>query len=237
MVDFSGGTWRSLIDGSEVSAIPDSVLEDFEWGGPLSDRYDGNFRGADIVEDSTLEGDFLVESPDVDEFAFFNDESDGPTTEQGMAYLCWVDIGTDDDTRLSTLMHVNEDDGDLFAYGFRLNEFAGEINIMKQDGGTSDITQGSDWDETLASETTTITQAPATIVFGQNDDGEIRFEHYDDKLIDPEDILDESPDGTVSVNDTTHTSGTIGWVEDAGREGQKMDNYVHLAGFETIFSD
>ena len=25
MVDFTGGTWRSLIDGSEVSAIPDSV--------------------------------------------------------------------------------------------------------------------------------------------------------------------------------------------------------------------
>ena len=26
MVDFTGGTWRSLIDGSEVGAIPDSVV-------------------------------------------------------------------------------------------------------------------------------------------------------------------------------------------------------------------
>ena len=27
MVDFTGGTWRSLVDGSEVVAIPDSVVE------------------------------------------------------------------------------------------------------------------------------------------------------------------------------------------------------------------
>jgi len=26
MTDFTGGTWRSLVDGSEVSAIPDSVV-------------------------------------------------------------------------------------------------------------------------------------------------------------------------------------------------------------------
>ena len=29
MVDFTGGTWRSLIDGSEVSAIPDTVVDRF----------------------------------------------------------------------------------------------------------------------------------------------------------------------------------------------------------------
>ena len=30
MVDFTGGTWRSLIDGSEVSAIPDASIWDSE---------------------------------------------------------------------------------------------------------------------------------------------------------------------------------------------------------------
>jgi len=30
MVDFTGGTWRSLIDGSEVIAIPDSAIAQFD---------------------------------------------------------------------------------------------------------------------------------------------------------------------------------------------------------------
>ena len=30
MVDFTGGTWRSLIDGQEVSAIPDGLVDNFE---------------------------------------------------------------------------------------------------------------------------------------------------------------------------------------------------------------
>ena len=39
MVDFTGGTWRSLIDGQEVSAIPDSVVsrpDDNDEGGDQS---------------------------------------------------------------------------------------------------------------------------------------------------------------------------------------------------------
>ena len=36
MVDFTGGTWRSLIDGSEVSAIPDTA-EDWERNNPFAD--------------------------------------------------------------------------------------------------------------------------------------------------------------------------------------------------------
>ena len=64
MVDFTGGTWRSLIDGSEVSAIPDSpiglntiayyqftddddtsVLSDFEGS------FDGSISGMSYVSD------------------------------------------------------------------------------------------------------------------------------------------------------------------------------------------
>ena len=42
MVDFTGGTWRSLVDGAEISAIPDpDVYLDDDWGdNKLTDRDD-----------------------------------------------------------------------------------------------------------------------------------------------------------------------------------------------------
>jgi len=55
MVDFTGGTWRSLIDGEEVGAIPDSVVDNFNDddaepaglynGNSLSDFYEGAQNG------------------------------------------------------------------------------------------------------------------------------------------------------------------------------------------------
>ena len=61
MVDFTGGTWRSLIDGSEVSAIPDSVVgrfnaKDEDSTGPLSTISDqvGPFDlsgSCDVIDD------------------------------------------------------------------------------------------------------------------------------------------------------------------------------------------
>ena len=47
MVDFTGGTWRSLIDGSEVSAIPDTVVS------RPDDDSTGNSENADGVAIAT----------------------------------------------------------------------------------------------------------------------------------------------------------------------------------------
>ena len=57
MVDFTGGTWRSLIDGSEVSAIPDSALIHID---PLSDDLDDGESFSTLTdfsgEDNNLSG-------------------------------------------------------------------------------------------------------------------------------------------------------------------------------------
>ena len=52
MVDFTGGTWRSLIDGSEVSAIPDpEVYLHDDWGdNKLTDRDDSGTTTHNGVE-------------------------------------------------------------------------------------------------------------------------------------------------------------------------------------------
>ena len=57
MVDFTGGTWRSLVDGAEISAIPDSEVDSFEQYEPggdnnLSDNYFGDTGNFEIHTDS-----------------------------------------------------------------------------------------------------------------------------------------------------------------------------------------
>ena len=55
MVDFTGGTWRSLIDGSEVSAIPDSVVA--RYSAKEDERSTGNISTIDdLVGDNDLSG-------------------------------------------------------------------------------------------------------------------------------------------------------------------------------------
>ena len=53
MVDFTGGTWRSLIDGSEVVAIPDRVVN----RAPLDDGAGTTFSDAVGDADGTLQND------------------------------------------------------------------------------------------------------------------------------------------------------------------------------------
>ena len=75
MVDFTGGTWRSLIDGSEVSAIADDLIwqvvsEDFQdpWPDQIADaNLDVDGLEETTVDDRTVisgdsgDGDFAVE--------------------------------------------------------------------------------------------------------------------------------------------------------------------------------
>ena len=65
MVDFTGGTWRSLIDGQEVSAIPDSVLKPEESD---LDNFDGDTGDLEIVSVDTLTQDNILRVDDEDNF-------------------------------------------------------------------------------------------------------------------------------------------------------------------------
>ena len=59
MTEFT--TWRSLVDGEGIIAIPDSSIDNFEWGGPVADRYEGATSEWEINTDNPiLSGDFSL---------------------------------------------------------------------------------------------------------------------------------------------------------------------------------
>ena len=73
MVDFTGGTWRSLIDGSEVGAIPDAqdlqAVYAIDDGSDLTvtdseGNNDGTITGANWVSESELGQDSVLEFDD-----------------------------------------------------------------------------------------------------------------------------------------------------------------------------
>ena len=86
MVDFTGGTWRSLIDGSEVSAIPDSDL----WysinegsGQTFTDSNgdsDGDLVGGTWVEDSDFYDGWYVDLDSTDDHVLVGGGSNGDTS-------------------------------------------------------------------------------------------------------------------------------------------------------------
>ena len=84
MVDFTGGTWRSLIDGQEVSATPDSVVENFERSDPIDD-YSGNTEDASVETTDTIEGDQSLQwgSSDGGNEIHTDFSVDGPTPSKG----------------------------------------------------------------------------------------------------------------------------------------------------------
>ena len=57
MTDFSGGSWRSLITGDTVSAIPDS--EDFEHN-DLTANYGGDTGAFSIQTGTVQEGNYAL---------------------------------------------------------------------------------------------------------------------------------------------------------------------------------
>jgi len=111
MVDFTGGTWRSLIDGEEVSAIPDSAVMQLRFdegtGSIASDSVGNNdgtlLESAEWVSGSYT-GDFAIE---------FN--ANGGTTDDRVRVDHDTDLnpGTDDFTLIATAMQYEATSGDI----------------------------------------------------------------------------------------------------------------------------
>ena len=237
--DISGAT----IDGTEVQEItmdgdvvwvatlPQGVIEDFEWGGNLSDRYDGRVGGASLEENSTLEGDYLL-NVSGSETTILNDYLSTPQTEQGHFYSIWQSID-EDDARNSVLMNA-EDDGGLYCYGVSASRRDDHVAIRKMNGGVSHIDSSSDWDVfEVESESYSVSQ-DGTLVFGQNSDGNITLEYYDGSHIEPENLENENPDVSITAsNEDDYTSGKIGFSTTANRDNQLFDYYYNLGEMDS----
>ena len=116
MTEFT--TWRSLVDGAEISAIPDTRVEDWEWGGPASDRYDlerGSFDNISIDQNEPVElGDFsckfdIEPDEDIEMYREFDDNDDDQDyhPDVGDKIYCWFYLEESDSSpRFGCLMDV-----------------------------------------------------------------------------------------------------------------------------------
>ena len=190
MVDFTGGTWRSLIDGSEVSAIPDPdtyqgyTLNEFP-PDPYTNLVDGNIFVSD--DQSLQDGQSLLfdmsDNTGIDSGVLAlveSDMSDGRFEEVRMSYwerssaaggaLRWLD---DNDEELIsvgtanpevTVIHGNEEK-EILESDPSPNYEAWRTIILSidWDGGTVDMT----WEDIDGS---TSTQTASNLSFIGNPD-------------------------------------------------------------------
>jgi len=221
------GDGRILFDRD---VITDSVIEDFEWGGNLQDRYGGTLGGATLANDSSLEGNFLLDA-DGDECTIWNTHHSLPQTEQQRFYSAWQKVDTGGDGERSTILHHVDEDG-LDCYGFSASPRDDHVAIRKQNGGSTHIDRSDDWDEfEFVSESFSVSEF-GTLVFGQNDD-DLMFDYYDDDLIEPEDLVNSTPDvSLVASGETDFTSGRIGFSTTHDRESL-FDYYVDLGNMDS----
>ena len=119
MTDFSGGSWRSLITGDTVSAIPDSAIDYFE---------DENLNNYDVLSDAlsitsnSLSGEYslLMNSDPLVEISSLSGLDDYPVKGDIVRYIVRSDegnggieavIGADSGGGVSGVINVR--DGDL----------------------------------------------------------------------------------------------------------------------------
>ena len=144
MVDFTGGTWRSLIDGSEVGAIPDpwpnSYLQDDFGDGVLEDREDTETTTHNGVTgvyrpEWTISGEPVV----VDEKVVFSDgetiEIDYDINTDEKTTWNWENVSVDDTASERSFFFFWREDGDN-RWQLSLRADSNEIRVLKRVNGS-----------------------------------------------------------------------------------------------------
>ena len=142
MVDFTGGTWRSLIDGSEVGGIPDAAIHQWRFdegaGETVSDSVgseDGTISGADWTSND-WEGGWALDGDGTGDYVSTGELGDfGENLHTDFALIATVE--TNDDS--GTIMGVFHDPGDAstnameFGFDIEFDGDAGKIALRLRD--------------------------------------------------------------------------------------------------------
>jgi len=213
MTDFTGGAWRSLVDGQEIVDIP--VLADFESGDLSNWSNTSNFG---VQQDVVFEGQYAVEHTSQSNFSVMTyDDPNGDVTGRGQTiqYRCYVPSG-------------------VSAYGshaFGIENSGSDYYTVRIDGsgssGVRKVSSGS------ASEVTDLGSIPVDEwlrVVRRWFDGSEDGRNQGDMEIE---VFDSSGNSvlTLTGNDTEYTSSVIGldatfsgsWVVDNIVAGETTD--------------
>ena len=202
MVDFTGGTWRSLIDGSEVSGIPDTVVLRPE-DGDLT-HFEGSTDLFEIVSSPTVTQDLTLRSIGDGEGGIFSTEGLAENyPERGIMFETFIS----EETTTPVPSTLFGDDID--------NCYIAEIS-----GAVDEITLGDIEDGTIDRiESASVTIDPDT-AYGQRiywDDPEITYQLWD---IDSDGNFVEQL-GEVSISDERFDGPGLGFL----RESSDDDAY------------
>ena len=200
MTNYNFQKWRSLIDGQEVSAIPDSVVDNFEEilyedeGNTLGDYYAGDLSGFEREQSIVFEGDFSLNV--VGGRDSISSTSGLPNYPgQGDTFSVWeYEVGSVNNTDAGILFGVQFEGSDPDSYYTRVRPNGDRIQLFKiENGNFTEL-----FDKTLHAHLEEWYQ----YVIDWGTDGSINIT-----------INDESGTelGSVSETDNTYTGGGIGF--------------------------
>ena len=206
-------TWRSLVDGEEILAIPDSVVEDFERTNPLDD-YFGDVGDFDVVDSDPIEGDKTLETDRGagQEIISTSGLSDYP--QRGDVFSCLI-MATD--SRGGPEVIFGASDVDNF-YDVRTEPGSDNIRLAVTEGGSR---------TTLDSASPSLDVGEVYdvgITWSENNDIDVSLYDWDETEFERGSAL-----ASLSANDDTHASESGIGFRTAGNDGQdpnRWDWYV-----------
>ena len=192
MVDFTGGTWRSLIDGSEVSAIPDSVVLQ-----PKTNDLDQFTGDTDSFEIQTS-----VSFGDEDETV----EGERNGGDQTIVSTSGLDNYPSVNQRLGCLIQLSEDARIHIGFGVQSGDSSNRYEFSVREGDNQDIAIRKDGS---VEDTDTATVDANTTYqlhwYWRDESPKIEGELFEAE----DDPLEDSPLASVSLDDSEYTSGGI----------------------------
>ena len=142
MVDFTGGTWRSLIDGTEIVAIPDSAILQWRFAegsetntteelGTFGDQ-DGTLSDADMWDDNAnKEGGWWLENTGSNNVVTGQWGNFGSTVLDENQWGIGFTLATQE-TDQRTIIDVSNNDDDTFME-FEINRISNRVNTAIAD--------------------------------------------------------------------------------------------------------
>ena len=219
MTEFTA--WRSLVDGEEIVGTPDTVVDDFEWGGPVSDRYSGETASYDINTDSpVLEGDFSLKGSGESDNIYSN-ENDGLDyyPEVGDEVWFWANP-IENDCGPAVLIFGTGGNPDFFDNGLA-------VELNDRDDEFSIFIDGNE--EHNPSQSYSLNQWYLVRIHTAEDDGDLQYQVILHDGPEEQDEVLQDISGTASSSDTINNR-TVAFLSRRADSDYAIDRVVSNPG-------
>ena len=235
MTEFT--TWRSLVDGAEISAIPDAVVEDWERSNPLDDWSNDTAEFAVSTTDP-IEGEASLESVNGNANTIITKSSGlEETPSKGRVFSSVLRDPGGGDILPGFAYGWGGSSGNWQGYEAFLVPSGDEVTLRRYDGGA--LGDSDSFSNILNVDFSASTQTAYEVEVewhdgsGSEPDNEHVVTVYDYDTSASEDDARGAELGSASVNDDSYISGEIAVItESSGDAGVMHDRYWVLGDVE-----